>query len=409
MRRKPKRSDGKKTHENLLKSAMQLFAEYGYYGVSIPMIARQAGVKNATFYQYFSDKEAVYQKILDDSFDRFQELMAKVKGDSTQEIIRSFVERYFEFFTENRYCYKILHEAVYLRKVVFRKVEKTLSKVLTKMIPNCDEEKTMVLRWFITGPTRFVSIYKSLHGDYSVDEKMKNELVDFAVSGLDANDHKLDEHVFQIDVKPLNIEVTSTRMKLLQAAEKLFGSRGYRNTMISDIARLANVASGTFYVHFESKEKILEELVLTTNRNMRITISTAIKKFADRRDAEIAGFLAFLKFFMLHHNMYLIVRQAEFFNPEISRNYYEKILTSYLPPLHKAMADGQFRNFTPQNVALALMGIGHFMGEDLVVQKYGNMQSLNDYLSLLSTLIFKGTSALLTNSDKRRISEKKEA
>lgn len=409
MRRKPKRSDGRKTHQNLLKSAMQLFADYGYYGVSIPMIAHKAGVKNATFYQYFGDKEAIYQKILDDSFDKFQNLMAKVEGENSQQMIKSFVEKYFEFFTENRYCYKILHEAVYLRKTVFRKVEKTLNKILMKMIPNCDEEKAMVLRWFVTGPTRFVSIYKSLHSDYSVDEKLKDDLVDFAVSGLDADDHKLDDHVFQIDVKPLNIEVTSTRMKLLQAAEKLFGARGYRNTMISDIARLANVASGTFYVHFDSKEKILEELVLTTNRNMRITISTAIKRFPDRRDAEIAGFLAFLKFFMLHHNMYLIVRQAEFFNPAISKNYYEKILGSYLPPLEKAMREGQFRKFVPENIALALMGIGHFMGEDLVVQKYGNMHRLNDYLAFLSTLIFKGTFALLTHSDKERDSEKKQA
>ncbi|MFN3284486.1 MAG: TetR/AcrR family transcriptional regulator, partial [Pseudothermotoga sp.] len=154
-----------------------------------------------------------------------------------------------------------------------------------------------------------------------------------------------------------------------------------------------------FYVHFKSKERILEELVMLTNKNMRITISTAIKKFSDRRDAEIAGFLAFLKFFMLHSNMYLIVRQAEFFNPVISRNYYEKIFNSYLPPLEKAMKDGQFKNFSPANLALALMGIGHFMGEDLVVQKYGNIQRVNSYLSNLSRLIFKGASAMLTNSD----------
>lgn len=97
--------------------------------------------------------------------------------------------------------------------------------------------------------------------------------------------------------------------------------------------------------------------------------------------------------------MYLIVRQAEFFNPVISRNYYEKIFNSYLPPLQKAMEDGQFKKFSPDNLALALMGIGHFMGEDLVVQKYGNIQRVNNYLSNLSRLIFKGISVMLTNID----------
>ncbi|MFN4189751.1 MAG: TetR/AcrR family transcriptional regulator [Pseudothermotoga sp.] len=399
MPRDPKRSDGKKTLNNLVNAANELFATYGYYGVSIPMIARKANVKNATFYQYFGDKESIYQKLLDHSFARFQSCMEKVGGNDVKQMIHSFVESYLDFFSKNRHCYKILHEAVYLRKDVFRKVEKTLNKILDKIFPKCDEEKRMILRWFVTGPVRFISIYKSLHSDYKIDEKIVNDLVEFAMTGLDADDHKLSEEVFETDVKPLKIEVTSTGMKLLQAAERLFGKHGYRNTMISDITRIAGVASGTFYVHFKSKEKILEELVMLTNKNMRITISTAIKKFSDRRDAEIAGFLAFLKFFMLHSNMYLIVRQAEFFNPVISRNYYEKIFNSYLPPLEKAMKDGQFKNFSPDNLALALMGIGHFMGEDLVVQKYGNIQRVNSYLSNLSRLIFKGASAMLTNSD----------
>ncbi len=409
MRRDPRRSDGKKTLKNLMDVANELFATYGYYGVSIPMIAHKAGVKNATFYQYFSDKESIYQKLLDHSFERFQTRMQKVNGTDASQIVRSFIENYFDFFSNNRYCYKILHEAVYLRRGVFRKVEKTLNKVLDKIIPDCDEENKMVLRWFITGPVRFVSIYKSLQNDYSVDRKIVDDLVEFAMRGLDPNDHKLSKEVFETDLQPLKVEVTSTKMKLLQAAEKLFGTHGYRNTMISDITRIAGVASGTFYVHFESKEKILEELVMSTNKNMRITISTAIKKFSDRRDAEIAGFLAFLKFFMLHSNMYLIVRQAEFFNPAISRSYYQKIFSSYLPPLQKAMKDGQFKDFSPDNLALALMGIGHFMGEDLVVQKYGNTQRVNDYLSRLSDFIFKGISILLSSSDCTRNPEKKEA
>lgn len=399
MRRDPKRSDGKKTLKNLLNAANELFATYGYYGVSIPMIARKACVKNATFYQYFNDKESIYQQLLNHSFEKFQTIMNRVNGIEQDQVVRSFIESYFEFFSANKYSYKILHEAVYLRKTVFRKVEKTLNRILDRIVPKCDEENRMVLRWFITGPVRFVSIYKSLHDDYDVDQKLVSDLVQFAVRGLDTNDHRLNKEVFQIDVQPLSIEITSTRMKLLQAAEKLFGSRGYRNTMINDITRIAGVASGTFYVHFDSKEKVLEELVMSTNRNMRITISTAIKRFSDRRDAEIAGFLAFLKFFMLHSNMYLIVRQAEFFNPAISRNYYEKILSSYLPPLEKAMKEGQFKEFSPNNLALALMGIGHFMGEDLVVQKHGSAQRINDYLSKLANLILKGIPSMQSNSD----------
>ncbi|MDI3495180.1 MAG: hypothetical protein PWQ72_1307 [Pseudothermotoga sp.] len=395
VRRQPKRSDGKKTLSNLLNSATRLFADRGYYGVSIPMIAREANVKNATFYQYFKDKESIYRKILEDSFNKFFNLMIKIDGRDTEEILESFLMNYLAFFSRNRQHYRILHEAVYLRKATFRRVEKTLNEVLHRFFPETlDKTKEMILRWFITGPIRFIAIYKSLHADYEVDRRTIDDLVEFLMKGFDPDAHELDRSVFYIDVKPLKIEVTSTRMKLLQAAEKLFGTRGYRNTMISDITRAANVASGTFYVHFKSKEEILEELVMTTNKNLRITLSTAIKRFHDRRDAEIAGFMAFLKFFMLHPEMYLIVRQAEFFNPSISRNYYEKIFNSYLSPLSEAIQSGQLKNYSPNNLALFLMGIGHFMGEDLVVQKHGNIQETTVYLQKLAPLLFKGISFL---------------
>ncbi|KUK21582.1 TetR/AcrR family transcriptional regulator, partial [Pseudothermotoga lettingae] len=130
MRRQPKRSDGKKTLSNLLNSATRLFADRGYYGVSIPMIAREANVKNATFYQYFKDKESIYRKILEDSFNKFFNLMIKIDGRDTEEILESFLMNYLAFFSRNRQHYRILHEAVYLRKATFRRVEKTLNEVL---------------------------------------------------------------------------------------------------------------------------------------------------------------------------------------------------------------------------------------------------------------------------------------
>jgi AcrR family transcriptional regulator len=44
-----------------------------------------------------------------------------------------------------------------------------------------------------------------------------------------------------------------TRARLLAAARKLFTSAGYDATRPQDIARLADVAIGTFYVHFPDK------------------------------------------------------------------------------------------------------------------------------------------------------------
>lgn len=52
-----------------------------------------------------------------------------------------------------------------------------------------------------------------------------------------------------------------TRGALKDAARACFAERGYHATGIADIARAAGVANGTFYVHFQSKEDLVDELL----------------------------------------------------------------------------------------------------------------------------------------------------
>ncbi len=51
------------------------------------------------------------------------------------------------------------------------------------------------------------------------------------------------------------------RQQLIEIAEKLFSTKGYANTAVSDIVRAAGVAQGTFYYHFPAKEDIVVEVV----------------------------------------------------------------------------------------------------------------------------------------------------
>ncbi|MGB9668319.1 MAG: TetR/AcrR family transcriptional regulator [Thermosulfidibacteraceae bacterium] len=44
---------------------------------------------------------------------------------------------------------------------------------------------------------------------------------------------------------------------IIDAAEKVFASKGYHNARILDVAREAGVAEGTIYLYFESKEDLL--------------------------------------------------------------------------------------------------------------------------------------------------------
>ncbi|MDB4966794.1 MAG: transcriptional regulator, TetR family [Myxococcales bacterium] len=52
-----------------------------------------------------------------------------------------------------------------------------------------------------------------------------------------------------------------TREKLFAAAIALFAEHGYQATSVERIATEAGVAKGTFFVHFDSKDEVLVEVV----------------------------------------------------------------------------------------------------------------------------------------------------
>jgi AcrR family transcriptional regulator len=56
-------------------------------------------------------------------------------------------------------------------------------------------------------------------------------------------------------------EPEKRKQDLIEAAKRLFMTKGYEQTAVSDIVKELNVAQGTFYYHFRSKAEILEEVV----------------------------------------------------------------------------------------------------------------------------------------------------
>ena len=57
------------------------------------------------------------------------------------------------------------------------------------------------------------------------------------------------------------MEPLERRAQILGHAARLFGDKGYHDTSISDIITAAGVARGTFYLYFESKRGIFDELL----------------------------------------------------------------------------------------------------------------------------------------------------
>lgn len=61
--------------------------------------------------------------------------------------------------------------------------------------------------------------------------------------------------LFALQARGLN-KSARTRARLMDAAVRLFAQQGFEAASVNEIARLAEVANGTFYVHFRDRDEI---------------------------------------------------------------------------------------------------------------------------------------------------------
>jgi AcrR family transcriptional regulator len=152
--------------------------------------------------------------------------------------------------------------------------------------------------------------------------------------------------------------------RLLTAAEELFGERSYHRTTVADICARAGMATGSFYSYFGSKAEIFAAVVRAINTDLRRSMKAALEH-ADggQRARERASFRVY--FDMLSKRPWIdrIVRESEFIDPALFREYYENLTRGYARGVRGAqLAREVDARYDPEVVAFAYTGIGNFVG-----------------------------------------------
>ncbi|MCA9837615.1 MAG: TetR/AcrR family transcriptional regulator [Trueperaceae bacterium] len=162
--------------------------------------------------------------------------------------------------------------------------------------------------------------------------------------------------------KPVTKRGEATRRKILDAAELEFGEKGFMAASVSSITARAGVGQGTFYLYFPSKETVLSELVRYMGRELRHTLTDAVKGLERRSDIEKTGIEAFLAFAKKHKNLYRIVMESQFVDVAVYQDYYQSLASAYARGLEQAQEKEQVRPGNAEAKAWALMGVTHFLG-----------------------------------------------
>ena len=157
-----------------------------------------------------------------------------------------------------------------------------------------------------------------------------------------------------------------TLRKILDAALDEFGDKGFSDASIVGITRRARVALGTFYTYFDSKEAVFQALVRDMSTQVRDTVAPALQDATDALDGEGRALTSFLEFVRSHRQVYRIIDEAEFVDPEGFRDHYRTTAERIAARLQAGKDKGEVAAMDSQLAteveAWALMGMNVFLG-----------------------------------------------
>ena len=161
-----------------------------------------------------------------------------------------------------------------------------------------------------------------------------------------------------------------TLRRILDAALREFGERGFAESSVSSITQRAEVALGTFYTYFDSKEALFAALVRDMSERVRAAVAPAISGARDALDVEQRALRAYLEFVKEHREVYRIIDEAEFVDPAGFKAHYETTASRIAERLRKGAATGEMRSDLGDGetaiefevAAWAIMGMNVFLG-----------------------------------------------
>ena len=94
----------------ILEAAQEVFTEIGYGAANVRDVIRRTGLAAGTFYNYFPDKQSVFQAVLDEHTSELRRRLRESRARATdaETIVREGFTTYFSFIVEDRPLFEML-------------------------------------------------------------------------------------------------------------------------------------------------------------------------------------------------------------------------------------------------------------------------------------------------------------
>lgn len=193
------------------------------------------------------------------------------------------------------------------------------------------------------------------------------------------------------DIKePIQKRAIEKKLKLIEAAKKVFNDKGYHNTYIKDITSEAGISTGLFYKYFKDKNHIYIEVVkLLIEKEMKVVwdFKDRITKKDNKKQvirSYIENRLEMVTYKRIMEEFHVLIEENE-----PIKDFLNNVKKDYLNAIKDILFE-IWDNATETTVYVGAMLIWRTIYSNIIeIANINNLALKNEYIDNLTDLIYK--------------------
>lgn len=176
------------------------------------------------------------------------------------------------------------------------------------------------------------------------------------------------------------------RTQLINIAEKLFIEHGYDEVSVSDIVKKVDVAQGTFYYYFKSKDEMRDAVIEKNIEEVKQLIDSIIERDDLTALEKMTAYsLGFQQWGREHGKLtdHLHEKKNEILHYRMSRKVLGYLIPAYTKIIQQGVAEGVFKTQDHDLAARAIMGITEAIFEEEHDPKLEDPESKRKYAAVI--------------------------
>lgn len=355
----------KQTREALIDAALRVFMRFGYGKTSVARITQEAGVSQGNFYSYFSSHTELLSMLLPIEGERIQAALGEApKSGGFFRKERQRFQLILRYVRERPYILRLLVESEagdpegfrqYMLEVEQRYLDACAIAQAAGEVRNLSEDEVRVIAEMVAGCRAQIALHletlshagtklRARHERWSVDALEK-----FLANGLGAEAAPV---VKFSEVKGRRGPPLSLKESIFEAAAVEIGEVGFAATTVQAILARANIALGTFYAYFGSREQFFVGLLRYSRRLIAARVREAVAGSTDVVDIEARGLYAFFEALVDKPWLASLPAEAAVWAPDSYRLHFGVISRSYRWRLRAIARQGQLEAYSTDELVV---------------------------------------------------------